>query len=291
MPKLAVLGQPIAHSRSPAMHTAALGALGLAEEWTYEAIEVAPDDFDSRVRSMPGGGFVGANVTVPHKLRALAIADSASPAAREIGAANTLSFTERGIEADNTDASGLIAALPVSPGGKRALVLGAGGAARACVWALAGSGAEVSVWNRTRARAEALASELDASVADFGGRPLEPSTYDLLVNATSVGLASASASASEPGDPLPDLKTLCLDADSVEARHVVVDLVYGSAETPLSMFARERGATVVDGLEVLVHQGAASLRLWTGLDPPLDVMRATARSDTIRWQQTSAPDT
>ena len=291
MPKLAVLGQPIAHSRSPAMHTAALEALGLAHEWSYEAIEVAHDDFDSRVRSLPGAGFAGANVTVPHKLRALEISDSASPAAREIGAANTLCFTDRGIEADNTDASGLIAALPVSPAGKRALVLGAGGAARACAWALASSGAEVAVWNRTRPKAESLASELGVSLADFGGRPLGPSAYDLLVNATTVGLDSANTPTFEPGDALSDLKTLCLDADSVEARHVVVDLVYGSAETPLSMFARERGATVVDGLEVLVHQGAASLRLWTGLDPPLDAMRAAVRRDSARWHQTSSPDT
>jgi shikimate dehydrogenase len=277
MPKLAVLGQPIAHSRSPAIQTAALEALGLADEWSYEAIEVSPEEFEGRVRAMPGGGFVGANVTVPHKLAALRVAGIASPAARTIGAANTLSFRDDRIEAENTDAPGLLAALPVSPAGRRAVVLGAGGSARACVWALRATGAEVAVWNRTASKAEMLAADLGASVADLGGGPLGPGTYDLLVNATTVGLEAANASESAPSDPLADLKGLPLDADSVEARHVVVDLVYGSSETPLSVFARERGAEVVNGLEVLVHQGAASLRLWTGLDPPIDVMRKAAR--------------
>jgi shikimate dehydrogenase len=277
VPKLAVLGQPVSHSRSPAIHAAAFEALGLAGEWSYEAIEVAPDGFERRVRAMPGEGYAGANVTVPHKLAALRVADSPTPAARAIGAANTLSFAERQIEAENTDAPGLLAALPLSPTGKRALVLGAGGSARACAWALLQTGAEVSVWNRTASRAEALAADLGASVADLGSRPLGSGTYDLLVNATTVGLEAANASESAPSDPLADLKGLPLDADSVEARHVVVDLVYGSSETPLSVFARERGAEVVDGLEVLVHQGAASFRLWTGLDPPIDAMLKAAR--------------
>src|ERR671936_1915931 len=110
MPKLAVLGQPIAHSRSPAMHNAALAELGLAGAWSYEAIEVAPDHFASRVRAMPREGFVGANVTVPHKLAALALADEASEAASAIGAANTLSLRDGKVAADNTDAEGLLAA-------------------------------------------------------------------------------------------------------------------------------------------------------------------------------------
>src|SRR6266542_1156095 len=120
MPKrLAVLGQPISHSRSPAIHNAALAELGLSGEWTYEAIEVSPDAFDARVRAMPGEGFVGANVTVPHKLAALGLADEASEAARAIGAANTLSFAGRRIAAENTDAAGFLDSLPTPPAGKR----------------------------------------------------------------------------------------------------------------------------------------------------------------------------
>jgi hypothetical protein len=128
MPKLAVLGQPVSHSRSPAMQNAALAELGLAPEWSYEAIEVAPAEFEGLVAELArGGDFAGVNVTLPHKLAALALADDASPAARAIGAANTLSFQSGGIAAENTDAWGFLEALPAPPAGKRALVLGPGG--------------------------------------------------------------------------------------------------------------------------------------------------------------------
>jgi shikimate dehydrogenase len=285
MPRLAVVGQPITHSRSPAMHQAALAALGLDREWSYEAIELAPDEFAARVRAMPAEGFRGINVTVPHKRAAIRLADRASATAQAIGAANTLSFTGEGIEADNTDAQGLIDALPFPPAGKRALVLGAGGSARACAWALREAGADVAIWNRTRSRAAELAAELDltalgVSPSGDGGSTdggLSACTYGLIVNATTVGMASANAASGGQEDPLAELKALPLDAESVGEGNVVVDLVYGSFTTPLVQVARERGATVVEGLEVLVRQGALSLRLWTGLDPPLDVMRKAAR--------------
>ncbi len=187
MNRLAVLGQPIAHSLSPTMHTAAFAALGIGGEWSYEAIELAPEDFRAGVEGLAAAGYAGANVTIPHKLAALELAADASPAAREIGAANTLSFGPDGIRAENTDASGLIAALPRSPEGMRALVLGAGGAARAAAWALNRAGAHVSVHNRTPERAAELARDLGVSALDETGEiPL--ADYDLLVNATSVGL-------------------------------------------------------------------------------------------------------
>jgi shikimate dehydrogenase len=273
MPRLAVLGQPIAHSRSPAMHSAALAELGLAPEWTYEAIEVAPADLERRVREMPAAGFAGANVTVPHKLAALALADDASEAAREIGAANTLSFSEGRVAAENTDAAGLLGALPEPPAGCRALVLGAGGSARACVWALSQAGAEVSIWNRTGSRSDQLAIDFGVGVArPARGRSLPMGDFSLIVNATTVGMSQASA------DAAAHLKALPIDADGLDERHVVVDLVYGPAETELLRAARARGARVVDGIEVLVHQGAESLRIWTGEDPPIETMRRAARS-------------
>ena len=279
MPRLAVLGQPVSHSRSPAMHNAALAELGLADEWSYEAIEVAPDDLRALVASLPERGFAGVNVTVPHKLAALALADSASQAARAIGAANTLSFTAGGVEAENTDASGLLAALPVTPAGRRALVLGAGGSARACAWALREAGARVSIWNRTVERGERLAAELgvEAVRPAVDGGHLDLDEIDLLVNATTVGLEEASAPG-QPASPHVALKSLPLDADSLRERHVVVDLVYGNSPAPLTALAGQRGAQVVDGLEVLVHQGAASLRIWTGMDPPVEAMRRAARA-------------
>jgi shikimate dehydrogenase len=279
--RLAVLGQPISHSRSPAMHSAALTELGLAPEWSYEAIEVSPGDFEARVRAMPGEGFVGANVTVPHKVRALELADRGSVPAREIGAANTLSFDAGRIVADNTDATGFLDALPDSPAGKRALVMGAGGAARAVVWALVGAGASVGVWNRTPDKAQALAGEFGATVmepiADGSQDPavsgqLSAVEFDLIVNCTTVGMGNGQQ---RPGS----FKRLPIDADSLGERHQLVDLAYGPVETELVSVAKAGGATVVDGLEVLVRQGAASLRIWTGLEAPVETMRCAARSD------------
>jgi shikimate dehydrogenase len=268
--RLAVLGQPISHSRSPAMHGAALAELGLAAEWSYEAIDVSPRDFEDRVRAMQGEGFVGANVTVPHKLAALKLADEASAAALQIGAANTLSL-DGGIVADNTDATGFLDALSGPPEGRRALVLGAGGSARAVVWALTTHGAAVGVWNRTEARAERLAAELGATALPSAVQPALGG-YDLIVNATTVGMG-------ESGSRPDDLKGLPIDADSLTETHQLVDLAYGPVETKLARIARARGAEVVDGLEVLVRQGAASLRIWTGLEPPIEAMRRAARAE------------
>jgi len=263
MKRLAVLGHPVGHSRSPAMHNAALAELGLAGEWSYEAIDVAPDELERRVRQMPGEGFAGANVTVPHKGATLGLADSLSETAREIGAANTLSFEAGTIRADNTDAQGLLDALPESPGGKRALVLGAGGAARAIVWALVRQGAEVGVWNRTALRAEHLC-------ADLGGAPAaapRQDAYELIVNTSAAGLRGE--------DPFAELP---LDRAGFVPGQVVVDLVYGERPSPLLTAAEVAGAATVDGIEILVRQGALSLRIWTGLEPPLDVMRKAARA-------------
>jgi shikimate dehydrogenase len=249
-----VLGHPVAHSRSPAMHNAAFAELGL--DWRYVKLPVPPELFERTVRALPGSGYRGANVTIPHKLAALGLADGASDAARAIGAANTLTFGAKGIEADNTDAGGFLDALGESPGGRRALVLGAGGAARAVVWALAQAGAaDVSIWNRTSERADALAAELGARAVR------RPEPAEIVVNATSVGLHDGS-----------------LPLDELEQPGVAVELVYGS-NTPFATWARGRGARVVDGLEVLVRQGALSFTRWTGLDPPLDTMRRAARSE------------
>ncbi|MCW3040615.1 MAG: aroE [Solirubrobacterales bacterium] len=262
--RLGVLGWPVAHSRSPAMHGAALAALGLAAEgWTYQRLPVPPEAFTETVRALPAAGFAGANVTIPHKEAALALADTATDAARAIGAANTLSFGPGGsIHADNTDAPGLIAALPWPPAGRTALVLGAGGSARAVAWALKGAGAaDVAVWNRSPERAQRLA-------ADLGVRAVPaPARADLLVNCTSVGL----------DDRTTAFKDLPLDADDIVNYTCLVDLVYRDGDTALVTAARDRGVAVVDGLEFLVRQGALSLQAWTGVQAPIDAMRDGAR--------------
>lgn len=270
MPRLAVIGYPVGHSRSPAMQSAALAALGLAGEWSYGAVEVAPEDFEARVRELAAGDYAGANVTVPHKEAALALADTASGAAREIGAANTLSFAGGRIDAENTDAGGLLAALPGSPWGSRALLLGAGGAARAALWALAGEGAEVDVWNRTASRAETICAELGGrSVAGLAGEPLPgQAEYDLIVNTTAVGLHGE-----DPFAALP------LAREGFAAGQTVLDMVYGEGAGALLDAAAAAGATTIDGLELLVRQGALSLGIWTGRSPDLDTMRAAARGE------------
>jgi shikimate dehydrogenase len=279
MKRLAVLGQPISHSRSPAMQNAALDALGLADEWSFEAIEMPPADFAELTRALPSEGFVGANVTIPHKEAALKLADDASPAATEIGAANTLSFLDDRIRADNTDAPGLIAALPAPPAGKRALVLGAGGSARAAVWALSRQGAGLEVWNRTAQRTDEVVRDLARSgegteaegrLAAVSADQVRATTYDLVVNCTAVGLPDAG---DDPFEQLP------IEPEQLAPETTLVDLVYGGSETRLVGEARSRGAVTVDGLEVLVRQGAESLRIWTGLEPPLDVMREAARAN------------
>ena len=256
---LGVCGWPIRHSRSPEMQNAALAAAGLAG-WRYLRLPVPPERFAEVVRALPDRGFAGVNVTIPHKEAALAIADEATALAASIGAANTLTFRPDGsIHADNTDAPGLIAALPAAhpPAGRRALVLGAGGSGRAVAHALVEAGADVAIWNRTGSRAEELARRLGARVA----RGPEPA--EIVVNCTSVGL-----------DGNPDsFKALPLDADHVSARCCVVDLVYRDGGTPLLTAARAWGADTVDGREILIAQGAASFRRWTGRTASLDAMR------------------
>jgi len=265
MHRLGVLGWPVAHSRSPAIHNAALAALGMSD-WHYQLLPVPPELFAETVRGLGGAGFVGTNVTIPHKQAALALADSASEAARAIGAANTLTFTADGtIAAENTDAPGLIAAIGEPLAAKRALVLGAGGSARAAVWALREAGAaDVAIWNRTGERAAALARELTARAVS------EPERAELLVNCTAVGLAPA------PGE---ELAQLGLTPALLGEFETVVDLVYGERETELAAAARAAGARTVDGREILVAQGATSFELWTGREAPLQAMREAARAE------------
>jgi shikimate dehydrogenase len=258
-----VLGFPVGHSRSPQMHNAAYRALGM--DWRYVKLPVPPALLSETVRALHGSGFRGANVTIPHKVDAFAYADLRTRAAVAIGAANTLTFDDEGaIEADNTDAAGFLAALDMDVSGMRALVLGAGGAARAVVWALREAGAaEVAVWNRSADRAEALAATLGATAI------ARPASCDLLVNATSVGL--------EPR--LDEAETLAaLQLDELDPPAVVADLVYGDEPTPLLGWAERGGARTVGGLDMLVRQGALSFQRWTGVEPPLDVMRAAAAS-------------
>ena len=283
--RLGVLGWPVAHSRSPAIHNAAFAALGM-EGWRYQLLPVPPALFADLARALDGSGFLGANVTIPHKEAALAIADSASEDARAIGAANMLTVEDHALRAENTDAPGLLAALAVPPAGMRVLVLGAGGSARAAAFAMREAGAsEVSVWNRTPERARELARQLGVRAVS------SPEPADVLVNCTSVGLRASSSSAPISAPPTPgaasglqpsaseqaELNQLSLTFDLVGEYSYVVDLAYRSPHTALVHAARLRGVRAVEGLDVLVAQGALSFERWTGRRPPAGVMRRAAR--------------
>jgi shikimate dehydrogenase len=233
-------------------------------DWRYVRLPLPPEVFAETARSLPASGYRGINVTMPHKRAAHDLADERTPAASAIGAANTLTYSEGGIEADNTDAGGFLDALGSDPAGLRCLVLGAGGSARAVAWALREAGAgEVSVWNRTASRARTLAE-------DLGLRHVaSPRQADVIVNCTSVGL-----------DPLVSEEDAlaAVSLDGLDPPSVLCDLVYRSGPTPLSKWAERGGSRVVPGLEVLVRQGARSLRRWTGREVPLSAMQAAAQA-------------
>jgi shikimate dehydrogenase len=261
--RLGVAGWPVAHSLSPAMQNAALAAVGL-DGWRYQLLPVPPELFAETVRALPAAGFRGVNVTIPHKQAALALADEPTARASAIGAANTLVFEGGRIVADNTDAPALIAGLPFPARGRTALVLGAGGSARAAVWALLDAGAaEVRVWNRTPERAERLCAEL-------GGTPVsEAAPAGLLVNCTSSALDASGQM----------LKSLPISVDQISGFPCVVDLSYTRRkDTPLIAAASARGIPVLDGLDILVGQGALSFERFTGHAAPLEIMRSAARA-------------
>jgi shikimate dehydrogenase len=254
--RLGVVGWPVAHSLSPIFQTAALRAARLTG-WRYGRLPLPPELFDETVRALPTTGYRGVNVTIPHKERALALADVATERATAIGAANTLVFSPDGIAADNTDSPGLISLLPDRVAGIRAQILGAGGTARAALWALLDAGAaEVMVWNRSAERSRRLCASLGGQVV------ARPEPADLLVNCTSVGLCAA--------DRLEDL---LLDREELRSYPAVVDFVYRRGGSVLTRAAREAALETVDGFELLIAQGALSFEQFTGLPAPVAAMR------------------
>lgn len=266
-----VLGDPVAHSRSPAMHNAAFRALGI--DWCYVPLHVASAQVEAALRGLVALGFVGANVTIPHKEAAARLADELTPAAQAIGAVNTLTVLQGGrLRGDNTDAGGTLAALReagVEVAGRRAVLLGAGGSARAVAYALAASGAHVVLANRTPERAAALAASLQPHVAgrleatalsDAGALQAALARADLVVNATSVGMHPE-----DSRSPLPE-------GVQLHPGLAVLDLVYAPRETRLLRQAAHAGCRTIEGLRVLVHQGALAFEMWTGRPAPLDVM-------------------
>jgi shikimate dehydrogenase len=269
-----LIGWPVEHSASPAMHNAAFARLGL--DWRYVLLPAKPGNLQAAVDTLRQEPFRGANVTVPHKQAIMAYLDRVTGSARGIGAVNTITADEGRLTGHNTDGDGFLAALReagFAPAGCHALVLGAGGAARSVVYALASRGCGVTIHNRSSARARRLADDmqylgLPGSItwvnSQAGLAALDLGAFALLVNATSVGMwPRTDASPWPEGLVLPSHWT-------------VFDLVYNPAETRLLAQARLSGATPIGGLSMLVHQGALAFALWTGRDAPLEVMRAAA---------------
>jgi shikimate dehydrogenase len=252
----AVIGDPIAHSLSPRMHQAAYQALDLP--YRYVALRVPPGEVAAALHELAHRGCRGVNVTVPLKEEALAWCEEAEPFARRANAVNTVCLPTR--KGTNTDGPGFLdtlADLGVKPG--NALVLGAGGSARAVALALVGAGFSVRIYNRTKSRAEALAAELapDAAALDEA----DPAGAALIVNATSVGVLK------EPSQP-----ALPVVWDRAEPKAVAYDLFYGS-ETSFLRAARERGLQTTDGLPMLIAQGARAFEWWLNLAAPREAMR------------------
>ena len=289
----AVYGQPIRHSASPAMQNAGLAALGL--NWRYLAFEVAPGHLRAAIDGARAMGFIGLNLTVPHKLLAVDMVDLLDETARTWGAVNTVRFealdqtgTWRPLSAIadpaglpirahgfNTDADAVTRAIREDLGlelaGARVVLLGAGGAGRTAALKLAAENVgALYLVNRTAARAAELAAEIRRRFPDRPvslGYPGPRETVDLVVNATSLGLG--------PADPAP------LDgaAFALTRAGAVYDMVYRPAETPLLKAARAAGCRAANGLGMLLYQGAKALELWSGRDPPIDEMRAALQKN------------
>jgi shikimate dehydrogenase len=267
---IGLLGWPVYHSLSPAMHNAAFRALGM--DWAYLPLAVTPERLPDALAGLKALGFRGANVTIPHKEHVLLGLDEVAPEARSLGAVNTLVVEEGRLVGHNTDVAGFLTALDkaaCTP--DRAVVLGAGGAARAAVHALLSRGVTVTVANRSPQRAQRL-------VCDFGAPSWRASSCSLETLALRDALDRAGLLVNAtPAGMWPDVDATPLPPGSaLHAGLAVMDLVYNPLETLLLRQARQAGAKCINGLDMLVYQGAAAFRLWTGQEAPVAIMRQAA---------------
>ena len=261
IPLAGVIGFPVAHSKSPRLHGHWLAKYGL--QGHYVPLHVAPEHLANTLKSMPDMGFVGCNVTIPHKEAALSLAQNVTDRARRIGAANTLVFKDGEIHADNTDGIGFIENLRQNAPNWRAdagpvLVIGAGGAARAILVALLDAGApEVLLTNRTADRASALAAEFGTRVKAHPWEKTETllSQAATVVNTTALGMTGKEA--------------FPFSLNGLSSAALATDIVYAPLDTPFLQAARARGCTTVDGLGMLLHQAAPGFARWFGQVPEI----------------------
>ena len=258
-----VIGWPLEYTLSPVLHAAAFRRLSL--DWMYLAWPVPPERLGDAVRGLRALGAAGANVTMPHKETVIEHLDGLSGDAREVGAVNTIQLLGERLVGHNTDVDGfrdfLEADAGYDPRGRRALVLGAGGAARAVVKALTDLGTEVTVAARRDDAVRSISDDLGAEPLAWDGAEAAAREADIVVNATPIGMR-------DNADPVP--------AAEFRSGQLVADLVYDPPTTPLVARARAAGADAWGGVGMLVHQAAASFRIWTATDPPLEAMSAAA---------------
>lgn len=261
------LGQPVAGNPTQYMMEKALAAAGL--DWRYLTLEVPSDKLADAIRGIRALGFKGANFTIPHKVAVIPLLDELSPAAELMGAVNCANRVGDKLVGENTDGKGFVQSLRDfgDPGGKRVVMLGAGGAARAIAVELGLAGvAEITIVNRTAARGEELASvlrdrvKIAASAVALDGDYAVPAEADIFINATSIGLSDATA-------------RVPVAADSLRPELVVADVIFNPPDTWLIRTAAERGCRTLDGLGMLVNQAAIGFQIWTGSEPNAGVMR------------------
>ncbi|MBE0429464.1 MAG: shikimate dehydrogenase [Thermoleophilia bacterium] len=274
---LGILGDPVSHSLSPVMHNAAYQEMGL--DLCYVPLHVSPDALADAVSGIKAMRFMGANVTIPHKVPVVPLLDRLADSAVRTGAVNTLVNSDGMLVGHNTDGAGFIRSLEerisIDYSASPVIIAGAGGAARSVGVALADRGVpRITIINRSRQRAQEFHDLLAAGFPQLEIFMMVPeSDYGelmrsspLVINATPLGMNER-------------LKMVPLKVDAISKYHVVCDLVYGrSQETPLLVAAREKGATILGGLGMLLHQGAVAIRLWTGIEPPIEVMRRAIES-------------
>ena len=266
-----VIGDPVQHSRSPQMHNAAFAKAGL--DYVYVPFHVRPDDLAQAIAGFKAINVVGINITLPHKQAVIPYLTSTSREAELIGAVNTLTFTDEGIHGDNTDAPGVLKALEESgdmsvPVGEHVVVLGAGGAARAVVVALALAGvASITIANRTVKKAVSLAEEMGQKTGvSMQGMGLADAQLPVAIRQSMLLINTATAS-------MDTRAPLLISVDWLQPNIIVYDIVYTPPVTPLMQAAAERGCQTLGGIGMLVHQGAIAFEKWTGVVPCTETMR------------------
>jgi shikimate dehydrogenase len=276
---IAIIGDPIEHSLSPAMHNAAFEALDL--DYAYMALKVPPRALDGAIATARVLKMAGMNVTHPHKIKILSLLDKLDKSAKLVGAVNTVKNDRGKLIGYNTDGAGAVRALEIEAGElacRRVLLLGAGGAARAIAFSLVNKGAELNIANRTTSRAKELTADIRKSLGtnvgliNFNRKELAETikNTDIIINATTIGMH-------------PNVNRTLLTADLIHKGLIVNDIVYEPLQTRLLTEAKKAGARTVTGLGMLIQQAALSFEIWMGRRAPIKVMTAAAKRELRRW--------